>query len=99
MTDDEGYVRFPTRELLDRIERKIDVIYEKLDAKASVVDVQELALNLSKTISRVSALELMNTHESATDEKRRTTRERVWNVALGIALVLVTLAGVLGVHI
>lgn len=100
MTDtDNVSVSFTVKELLDRMDRKLDGISDKLDLKATIAEVQDLALKQSQVMSRVAALELAREHDQVNNDDRRTTKERIWNVALGIALVLVTLAGVLGVHL
>lgn len=97
--DGDGYVRYPTRALLDRIDAKLDAIDAKLDSKASAAFVREIADGLSKAVERITGIELGIEHEQRTRESYRTTKERVWNVILGVALVIVTLIGILGVHI
>lgn len=99
MTDDDTYVQYPIREVLGKIDAKLDGIDAKLDSKASASVVRELAADVAKITERVTILEVGERHEHAARDSNGTTKERVWNVALSIALILVTLIGVLGVHL
>lgn len=99
MDTDNVNVSYSVKELLDRMDRKLDGISDKLDLKATIAEVQDIALKQSQIVSRVSALEQARKHDEATTDDFRATKERVWNVALGIALVVVTLVGVLGIHL
>lgn len=103
-------VRIPTWELLRDINRQLQSIDEKLDTKANIADVQTMATRQAADLqaiankqiditARLAALELIRKHEQTTDEDRRLTKERIWNVSLGIALILVTLISVLGIHL
>ena len=97
--DGDGYVRYPTRALLDRIDAKLDAIDAKLDSKASAAYVHEIDNRVSKLVAQVTGIELGIAHEKSARESSGITKERVWNVALGVALVVVTLIGILGIHI
>lgn len=94
-----AYIKVSVAELLKTINEKLDKVDAKLDEKVSKAEYQLVLGDVATLKAKVAAMELTQQHMTDFEHNRKVTKERIWSVALGIALVLVTLLSVLGVHL
>lgn len=89
---DEGTIRYTVKELLARIEAKVDVVTLQMDAKANREDVEHLKETVSKLVQEkadaevASALEKrLNVLEHSSESAEKLKRDRRWLVGVAAA--------------
>ena len=85
--EDDGTVTYSVKELIEKLDRKLDTFLSMLHSKADASEVQELKARVDGVERTVTTL----TEREAVQEKHeeRVTQRRRWVVDAGVGLLLV----------